>query len=289
MSHQFGGLWTRKKLEILEAYLQFYVTALKNQPFTLHYADAFAGTGTHSPANQESQEVLIPHEDFRGSVEVALSVKPAFHQYHFNDLNAVHIAELDAVKSKHAGKAINIYHQDANVFVPEFCAQLKKHDRAVLFLDPYSTQLDWSTLQHVAASQKVDLWLLFPISVILRMTPRHGVRPEWRETLNRLLGTDGWEDALYKRSDVNMTSDLFGGFDPDDVTERVNVDELQSWVRARLREVFPYVAKPVLLKNFGRPLFLFLFAVSNPDTKAWGLAERAVSHITKKGIGGELL
>lgn len=43
--HEYGGQWTRLKLDILKDYLQFYTTALKGQPFTLHYVDAFAGTG----------------------------------------------------------------------------------------------------------------------------------------------------------------------------------------------------------------------------------------------------
>jgi three-Cys-motif partner protein len=287
MKHRFGGIWTRKKLEVLEAYLQFYVTALKNQPFNLQYADAFAGTGSHSPASHENQEMLIPLEDLKGSAEVALSVKPAFHQYHFNDLNSEHIVELEKVREKHAEKTIEIHQRDANVFVPEFCSRLGKSDRAVLFLDPYSTQLEWSTLGHVAASEKVDLWLLFPISVILRMTPRDGdrIRPEWRDTLNRLLGTESWEEALYKPVDVPIIGDLFNDNDPTPAAERVNVDELQEWVSARLRELFPYVARPVLLKNKGKPLFLFFFAVSNPEPKAWGLAEKAVSHIIEKNVG----
>jgi len=40
MDHEFGGIWTRQKLDILKKYLGFYTLALKNQPFTLHYVDA---------------------------------------------------------------------------------------------------------------------------------------------------------------------------------------------------------------------------------------------------------
>lgn len=55
MRHEFGGIWTRKKLMVLEAYLKFYVTALKNQGFTVHYVDAFAGTGSHNPIMDDGQ------------------------------------------------------------------------------------------------------------------------------------------------------------------------------------------------------------------------------------------
>ena len=289
MKHEFGGIWTRKKLLVLEAYLKFYVTALKGQPFVLHYADAFAGTGSHDPIVEEDQTLLISHEDFKGSVLTALGVEPSFDCFHFNDLNAEHAAELRNIQRANPDKHIKVYEKDANEFVPEFCSTLKSNDRAILFLDPYSTQLAWSTLKYIADTNKVDLWLLFPISVILRMTPKDGarVRPEWKGKLNNLLGTDAWEDALYKPVEPPMISDLFGDPDPLPVAERVNTTELKEWVTRRLKELFPYVAQPVPLNNQGRPLFLFYFAVSNRKEKAWRLADRAAKHIIKNNLGND--
>jgi three-Cys-motif partner protein len=289
MGHKFGGIWTRKKLAVLEEYLKFYVTALKAQPFTLHYADAFAGTGSHDPIMEDGQLLLMPHEDFRGSVLTALNVEPSFHQFHFNDLNPEHVAELQQIKEGHPTKHIKVYQQDANQFVPEFCSALTKNDRAVLLLDPYSTQLDWNTLKHIASSKKVDLWLLFPISVILRMTPKDGerARPEWKETLDRLLGTNTWEDALYKPLQAPMTPDLFADSDSTPVSQRINTKELEHWVTKKLRDLFPYVAPPVLLNNRGSPLFLFYFAVANSSEKAWKLANKAATYIINKNIGND--
>lgn len=289
MVHEFGGVWTRQKLTVLEAYLQFYVTALKNQPFTLHYADAFAGTGVHAPFQNEDQEVLVPLEDFRGSVMTALEVSPGFDEFHFNDLNPNHASELRTIREANSEKTIHIYEQDANQFVPAFCAKLTAKDRAVLLLDPYSTQLNWETLKFVAESKKVDLWLLFPVSVILRMTPRDGakVRPEWKSTLDRLLGDDGWERSLYKPIETPAIDDLFGDNDPIPLSERLNTKELEQWVTRRLKELFPYVAQPVPLNNRGKPLFLFYFAVSNDNPNAWRLADRAASHIIKKNLGND--
>lgn len=287
--HEFGGLWTRKKLSVLEAYLKFYVTALKKMPFELHYADAFAGTGTHVPVTEADQKMLVPYEDFRGSVLTALEVSPGFNQFHFNDLNPEHVAELHALKSTYSNKQIHVYEQDANLFVPAFCASMQRNDRAVLLLDPYSTQLDWNTLKSVAKSGKVDLWLLFPISIILRMTPKQEAKiiPSWKNTLDRLLGTVRWEESLYKPAETPLVSDLFGDSDPAWSAERLNTKELEQWITNRLKELFPYVAQPVTLSNKGSPLFLFYFAVSNPSERAWRLADRAASHIIKHNIGGD--
>jgi hypothetical protein len=46
--HRFGGSWTVNKLDALRAYLSGYAQALKNQPFSRIYIDAFAGTGERS-------------------------------------------------------------------------------------------------------------------------------------------------------------------------------------------------------------------------------------------------
>ncbi len=285
MAQEFGGIWTAKKLAVLEDYLQFYTTALKDQPFILHYVDAFAGAGEHSPAGTADQHTLIPHENLIGSVETALALDHPFDHYHFNDIDPVLIAELERIKSKHSDKQIEICEKDANVFVPEFCNTMSPADRAVLLLDPFSTQLDWKTLTPVRNTEKIDLWLLFPISVITRMTPRDGnkTKPEWKQTLDRLLGTNDWEQALYKP--VIQTNDLFDD-NAVNTEQRINVDELENWVTNRLKELFSFVAKPVLLKNNNRPLFLFYFAVSNPSPNAWGLAQRATSYIVDKYNSG---
>ncbi len=154
----------------------------------------------------------------------------------------------------------------------------------MLFLDPFSTQLDWQTVICVAESQKIDLWLLFPISVILRMTPREGERiiPEWSETLSRLLGTQDWEEAIYRPKERPPIDDLFGVESEDEITERINVDELQTWVTNRLKSIFEYVAEPRLLTNNKRPLCLFYCAVSNQSPAAWNLADRAIQSIMGK-------
>jgi len=283
MKHEFGGLWTRKKLELLEKYLQFYTTALKNTPFTLHFVDAFAGIGHQNSRTTKEQSELLPEDSLPGSVTIALDVTPPFHVYHFNDVDKDRADALRQIAKRHPSITFNIGEVDANVFVREFCSTMQKLDRAVVFLDPYSTELDWQTLECIASTKKADLWLLFPLSTLLRMTPKNGaqIRPEWRDKLNRLLGTAEWEEALYKEKTAPVSRDLFVEQDSIPVFERINVAELSAWLVKRLEEVFAYAAEPVLLKNNGKPLFLFLFAVANPNDKAKGLANRVVKHIIK--------
>ena len=126
----------------------------------------------------------------------------------------------------------------------------------------------------------IDLWYLFPFSAAQRMLPNKGVVDSWRNKLNDLFGDIDWENRFYK---LNPQISLFG--DNDQMIKEVNTKELVSYIRERLKSIFPYVAdNPRLLYNAKMsPLFLFCLAVSNPNPKAYGLAKKvAEEHILKK-------
>ena len=86
---KFGGPWTVEKLNILSDYLDFYVQALKNQPFNLIYIDAFAGTG----------KIKIGDEDdfveIDGSAILALDSKISFDKYYFIEKKKSFAKELN--------------------------------------------------------------------------------------------------------------------------------------------------------------------------------------------------
>lgn len=73
----FGGPWTVEKLDILSRYLEFYTTALKEQPFQLVYIDAFAGTGRIKIGDEDDYEIID------GSARLALQANGNFAEYIF--------------------------------------------------------------------------------------------------------------------------------------------------------------------------------------------------------------
>ena len=87
----FGGAWTNQKLEVIRKYLSAYTTALKNQPFTTVYIDAFAATGYRELKDEERKDQLLfpdlAGEDsqrfLEGSAVIALRTKPRFSKYYF--------------------------------------------------------------------------------------------------------------------------------------------------------------------------------------------------------------
>ena len=302
--HVFGGDWTDKKLTILRDYLVAYTTALSRQEFGKGYIDAFAGTGHRVPSSsaklgeeerlrqeQESQQPSLFEADSNseseggfdfldGSARIALQCEPKFDRYIFIEKNSRRCAELNHLKEDfpELSDRIQIQEGDANVELQALCAGDWTNRRAVLFLDPYGTQVPWATIEAIARTKAIDLWVLFPLSGVNRMLTKSGeIHPSWRRRLDELLGTTDWYDAFYKT--VPRPSLL-----EEDAEEVVKVKTkvIAEYFVNRLRTCFAGVAdNPVFLYNSrNSPLFLFCFAVGSPTGR--GPALRIASHILRR-------
>ena len=50
-----------------------------------------------------------------------------------------------------------------------------------MFLDPYGTQVSWTTIKAIADTRAIDLWILFPIGTVNRLLNRDGQIIEGRK------------------------------------------------------------------------------------------------------------
>ena len=201
-STTFGGDWTSRKLEILKLYLDSYTTALKNQPFKLTYVDAFAGTGDWHPGKGYYRE----YDDFRelrqGSPRIALEIQDkAFDRLLFIEKDPQRSKSLQELRREFPNRKIEVVTGDANTALPEFCRRLGKFDRAVVFLDPFATEVAWETVEIIARTKKIDCWILFPLMAITRMMPnKNEPTPDCAERLDRVFGSREHWQSLYKPS-----------------------------------------------------------------------------------------
>src|SRR5665647_3789618 len=129
----YGGVWTTQKLDVVEKYLDFYTTALRNQYFKLAYIDAFSGSGNVELNNGQVID---------GSALRAL--KYPFDRYYFFDKEKQHCDALDEkVKGSFPDKNVMIANTDCN----ELLTTIDKFEwinerwRGVIFLDPYAMNL----------------------------------------------------------------------------------------------------------------------------------------------------
>ncbi|MBX3059310.1 MAG: three-Cys-motif partner protein TcmP [Anaerolineae bacterium] len=280
-NQRFGGDWTEIKLQKVAKYLKAYTTIMQRQKSINAYAyiDAFAGTGYRKLASEEiSEGLLLPEfleEDSQrfldGSARIALKVEPRFTKYIFIEKDAERFEELKKLKQEFPALSddIMLEQEDANSYLLRFCGRDRKwminHGRrAVLFLDPFGMQVEWKTLEAIAETQAIDLWLLFPLGVAVnRMLRKDGQIPEkWQHRLTTLFGTSDWVDTLYK---VKTERTLFG---EQTVTQKVDdpFASIGNYFVARLKSIFPGVAdNPLPLYNSkNNPLYLLCFASANP-------------------------
>jgi three-Cys-motif partner protein len=274
---RFGGLWTQKKLECLSKYLTAYSRIFDKNPRAAHfqttYLDAFAGTGQMPSADiplLELPEVLEAVENYRkGSVLRALEVQPGFDHYIFIERDGFRYRELKQIAEKFPGRDIKVENANANDYLANWCNTLKKTSRAVIFLDPFGMSVEWTTIELIAKTEAVDLWVLFPLFAVNRMLVRDQKPPEsWKQRLTMILGTSDWEEEFYTTEEI---ASLF-----EETTTRVakvaDHKKIGEFFVRRLREIFVAAAEPLVLKNSkNSPLYLFCFAAGNKPGATTGL------------------
>lgn len=143
----------------------------------------------------------------------------------------------------------------------------------------YGMQVEWATIEAVAKTKAIDLWILFPLGIgVNRLLTQTGEIPDgWRHRLDVLLGTKDWYEAFYS---VEATTDMFGT-----EIERVvkaSTATIGQYFVERLKSVFAAVAdEPVVLRNRTNcPLYLLCFAAGNE--RGASVAVRIAKHLLKK-------
>ncbi|HEX8464542.1 MAG TPA: three-Cys-motif partner protein TcmP [Abditibacterium sp.] len=283
IDHSFGGNWTQIKLDRLQKYLSAYTTIFRKNERASYlstvYVDAFAGTGyskprTRSATSQFDQDLFSEfaeteaQEFLKGSAQLALDVEPTFDRYIFVEKEPEYAEELERLKVLHRNSEQNIevVQGDARSFLPDWCSKQDwKKTRAVVFLDPYSSQADWATIEAVAQG-RVDLWLLWPIGqVINRLLTTKSLPPQsWGDALTRAFGTDEWTTRFYA-SPPQMGLFEADEDDAENVVKTANFKAIERFFVERLGTVFSEVAQnPLYLYNSqNTPLYLLCFAAHN--------------------------
>lgn len=284
----FGGDWTEQKLNILSRYLKAYNTALRNLPFQRIYVDAFAGTGYRQLRQDEfSRQDLFadlrqdePERFFKGSAKRALEVEPPFDRYVFVESDPVKTDELEKLKRQHPTRAnqVHIVTADANEFITNFCMLGNwRNDRAVVFLDPFATEVEWSTVEAIAGTAAIDVWILFPLMAVNRLLAGDP-RKACRSALDRLFGTPDWFERFYR---TRLVDDIFGQ-SLETVEKAANFESISEFYTERLRVIFAGVAPKgrVFRNSRGSPLFQLFFAAGSP--KGAPIAVRIAKHLLER-------
>ena len=214
--------------------------------------------------------------DLRGS-RWRFDDKP-FDQLVFIEKDTSASEALLKLANEYQGRQIEVIQGDANVKVPEFCRKMGNFDRAVVFLDPYATQVSWPTVEAIATSKKIDCWILFPLMAVTRMMPTDREPDETTANqLDRIFGgRDYWLQSYHDSHQLSFFSD-------EPRRERgLGSQQIADRYRERLTGVFHSVATKsrTLTNSKNVPLFQLFFAAGNP--RGAPIAIQIAEHILKR-------
>lgn len=263
--NQFGGNWTKIKIEILVEYAKAYLTIMKDRKFfKLMYFDGFAGSGFIIKDNKIDVDVTV------GAARRIIEIDDprSFDTYYFveKDLDNFKLLEKNT-KEDFPRKKIYAVCEDCNkklIDLSNFLRDPKnKNYRTLAYIDPCGMQVEWRSIENLR-NLPVDMWVLVPTGLgVNRLLKNNGqISDAWVERLEIFLGLTKQE---IEKNFYKKTETLFP-----EITivqkEKDAVDRSAKLYRNRLKEVFNFVSKPYELKNSTNSIMYHLFLASNNET-----------------------
>ena len=274
--NEFGGQWTRDKIEIFMKYVPAYLTIMnKYAPkfnWELLYFDGFAGSGA----------ILSENEDQAGD-EYALVEGVAtrilkqdhpcrFDYYYFVEKDVRNADKLKAMIARdfpELSQVVRVVSSDFNQEIRRVSARMRelegessKKIKALVFIDPYGMSVEWESV----ASMKglgIDMWILIPSGIgVNRMIPKNieKVDPIWFRRLSQFFGIEVEELKEYFYSPSPQQS-LFG---EEMVKESDTIKRIHQLYEQRLKTIFKFVSAPFIMQNSrGSVMYHFLLASNN--------------------------
>jgi len=274
--NNFGGDWTKIKIEILVEYAKAYLNIMKDRKFfKLMYFDGFAGSGFI--VKDKKVDIDITVGAARRIIEI--SEPRPFDSYYFVEKDPKNFALLEEnTKNAFPDKTIYTKCDDCNKKIIDLANFLRdpknKNVRTLAYVDPCGMQVEWRSIESLRGLP-LDMWILVPTGLgVNRLLKKNGqISDAWLEKLEIFLGLsrEEIEKRFYKK-----TATLF-----EDITfvekEKDAIENSAKLYKSRLKEVFEFVSKPYELKNSSNSIMYHLFLTSN--NKA---AEKIGSDIVKK-------
>lgn len=241
---QTVGKQSFDKHYFLMRYIDIFTTAMTGKWKGLHYIDLFAGAGI---------EKLQGSEELRwGSPMIAANAPKPFHR--------LHLCELDPQKYEALEKRITqirpdsqILKGDANQEIHKIAIEIPQRTLSLAFLDPYNLQIDFKTLELLAA-KRADLIIFFPDRLDILRNWKHYYYRDPNSKLDHYLGQDSdWRSVL------------------DNAPPKNRIEELRKFYVQRLKNILGYqYVEHERIPTQGRPLYYLIFCSrSEIGAKFW--------------------
>jgi three-Cys-motif partner protein len=261
-----GGAQTRVKLAILGDYLKQFARA-SQKSWHRYYIDGFAGCGHGIDP--------MTGETYDGSARLCFDVEPAFTRCFLIENDPARVEKLRGLEAIHANA--RVIEGDVNEKIMEALGEIEPQAATIAFLDPEGTELQWKTVEALAAHKvghsptKIELLVLFPLQMcVLRLlnfktgkVPKGHVRK-----LEAMLGSESpWREIWQKR--------LLGEITTPDETRAAFLDAYCHQIK---KLGYRHVLAREVMANSGRPLYYLVFASDHDAGKRIMRHEFAASY-----------
>ena len=253
------GPWSEDKLQLLKKYLGAYSAIMQGQRWCrngYHYIDAFAGTG-RSRARDEERYI-------DGSPRVALTIEHPFHSYTFIEKTPWRAQRLRELEDEFPRRDIRVREGDCNrIITAEITPSIRyeRFNRGLIFLDPFGMGTQWSTIEQIAETRALEIFMNFPVMALNRtVLPNdpNALTEAQVERMNLFWGSTEWRGDIYEEVQT-----LFGLVEMK--IRRTTGRRLGRLFKKRLEEVFPCVTDPLVMTNSkNAPLYCLILAGHKP-------------------------
>jgi three-Cys-motif partner protein len=257
------GPWTATKLDALRKYLEAYTKILRKQDHIkgYYYVDGFAGLGRWRLKGLD--------EFIDGSPRVALGIQHPFTAYYFIELDPQRAELLREMRQEFPRHRIQVLEGDANrILVEDIAPQITygQYRRGVAFLDPYAMNLDFATVEALAAADAIEVFINVPIMALNRDTlPNFAAHLTESDIARgaRFWGDPNWTDEFYEV----VGKDLWGENWIVKI-QSTTAERISEVYRQRLLTIFPYVSEVAIICNATKqPIYSLVFAGPNETGK----------------------
>jgi three-Cys-motif partner protein len=188
------GAWTEKKYSLVGGYCEIFNKGIKNKFSNRVYIDLFAGAG-YAPIKGKNKIL-------KSSALIALSIPTPFTRYIFCEFDAEKIEALRSrVKRDHSDKDVVFIPGDSNQNVTRVIDEVKKLGPSTIsfcFVDPFSLNLHFNTIEKLSRIGKVDFLILLALMMDAKRNFHNYISEESR-VIDLFINKTNWRAAFEQK------------------------------------------------------------------------------------------
>lgn len=250
------GTWTAEKYRQFQLYAQQFTSSMNGKWKSLAYLDLYAGSGLSQVSG--TNEILL------GSPLIALSLDVQFNTYVFCEKDPAKLDALEQRVKKHFPNA-NVQFVSGDCDDPRFQLgnAIPPGALTLCFVDPYSLDIRFKTLQSLAQNRKIDFLCLLASRMDAGRNP-HNYPKEESTKVDELLDSTDWRERWEHAKSAAAKAPNFGDFICREFCHRM---ETLGYLPTE-----PHEMRPIKRDNGAVIYHLVLFSKSPLGKKFWQTA-----------------